>query len=133
MRASASPSMIGFDGPNTVFGAGSTISTTGAHTSGVGVVAVRNSNFFGANAYFINMAAEAGMGTLVARFPEIVDAITSSTTTDIPLSVVPDLIEIAVSLDLDDVARVLEQEGVAAFSKSFDELLTALESKADTL
>ena len=33
-------------------------------------------------------------------------------------------------IDLADVARVLEDEGVASFTKSFDELLEALESKA---
>ena len=32
-------------------------------------------------------------------------------------------------VDLDDVGRVLEEEGVASFSKSFDELMTALEDK----
>ena len=37
----------------------------------------------------------------------------------------------AVGVDLDDVARVLEVEGVAAFEKSFDDLLGALEAKAD--
>jgi transaldolase len=36
-------------------------------------------------------------------------------------------------VDLDDVARVLEDEGVAAFAKSFDELLVTLEAKADEL
>lgn len=35
-----------------------------------------------------------------------------------------------VGVDLDDVARVLEDQGVAAFSKSFDELLGALDAKA---
>jgi len=39
----------------------------------------------------------------------------------------------AVGIDLVDVTRVLEDEGVAAFSKSFDELLTSLGSKADAL
>jgi transaldolase len=39
----------------------------------------------------------------------------------------------AVGVDLDDVARVLEDEGVAAFSKSFDELITTLEAKAAEL
>ena len=39
----------------------------------------------------------------------------------------------AVGVDLDDVARVLEDEGVAAFSKSFDELITTLHTKADQL
>jgi transaldolase len=36
----------------------------------------------------------------------------------------------AVGVDLDDVAQVLEAEGVASFSKSFDELLDALGAKA---
>jgi transaldolase len=35
-----------------------------------------------------------------------------------------------VGVDVDDVAQVLEEQGVAAFSKSFDELLGALEAKA---
>jgi len=39
----------------------------------------------------------------------------------------------AVGVDLDDVAAVLEQEGVSAFVKSFDELLQSLETKADSL
>ena len=39
----------------------------------------------------------------------------------------------AVGVDLDDVARVLEAEGVAAFSKSFDELIDALGTKAAEL
>ena len=34
-------------------------------------------------------------------------------------------------VDLDEVARVLEVEGVAAFEKSFDDLLETLQSKAD--
>jgi transaldolase len=37
-----------------------------------------------------------------------------------------------VGVDLDDVTKTLEEEGVASFSKSFDELLTSLESKAET-
>ena len=36
----------------------------------------------------------------------------------------------AVGVDLADVARVLEDQGVAAFSKAFDELLGALDTKA---
>jgi transaldolase len=36
----------------------------------------------------------------------------------------------AVGVDLADVARVLEEQGVAAFSKAFDELLDALGTKA---
>jgi transaldolase len=39
----------------------------------------------------------------------------------------------AVGVDLDDVGRVLEEQGVAAFSKSFDELIDALGSKAAEL
>jgi transaldolase len=35
-----------------------------------------------------------------------------------------------VGVDLDDVARVLEEQGVAAFAKSFDELMGALDAKA---
>jgi len=38
----------------------------------------------------------------------------------------------AVGVDLDDVTRVLEDEGVAAFSKSFDELIDVLATKAET-
>ena len=39
----------------------------------------------------------------------------------------------AVGIDLGDVARVLEDEGVSAFVKSFDELIQALTDKAATL
>ncbi len=39
----------------------------------------------------------------------------------------------AVGVDLADVSRVLEDEGVAAFAKSFDELVSALESKSAEL
>ena len=35
-----------------------------------------------------------------------------------------------VGVDLEDVARVLEDQGVAAFAKSFDELIGALDAKA---
>jgi transaldolase len=35
-----------------------------------------------------------------------------------------------VGVDVADVARVLEEEGLASFSKSFDELLAALEERA---
>jgi transaldolase len=38
----------------------------------------------------------------------------------------------AVGIDLDDVAKVLEDEGVAAFSKSFDELIGSLQAKAES-
>jgi transaldolase len=36
-------------------------------------------------------------------------------------------------IDLDDVAELLEEEGVASFVKSFDELLSSLSAKADSL
>jgi transaldolase len=39
----------------------------------------------------------------------------------------------AVGVDIADVGRTLENEGVASFTKSFDELLTSLQHKADTL
>jgi transaldolase len=39
----------------------------------------------------------------------------------------------AVGVDMSDVTKTLEEEGVASFSKSFDELLTSLETKADAL
>jgi transaldolase len=39
----------------------------------------------------------------------------------------------SVGVDLDDVSRVLEEEGVASFTKSFDELITALETKSAEL
>jgi transaldolase len=35
----------------------------------------------------------------------------------------------AVGVDMDDVAHVLEEEGVAAFGKSFDEAVAALQAK----
>ena len=38
----------------------------------------------------------------------------------------------AVGVDMDDVSRVLEDEGVAAFTKSFDELIQALTDKASS-
>jgi transaldolase len=38
-----------------------------------------------------------------------------------------------VGVDTDDVGAQLEREGVSSFQKSFDELLTALETKADEL
>jgi len=38
-----------------------------------------------------------------------------------------------VGIDMDDVAQVLEEEGVASFAKSFDELLQALSDKAAAL
>ena len=36
-------------------------------------------------------------------------------------------------VDLDEVARVLEVEGVAAYEKSFDDLLGVLERRAEQL
>jgi transaldolase len=39
----------------------------------------------------------------------------------------------AVGVDLDDVSRVLEDQGVASFAKSFDELITSLSAKAEDL
>ena len=37
-----------------------------------------------------------------------------------------------VGVDMDDVARQLEDEGVLSFQKSFDELIVALSDKALT-
>jgi transaldolase len=39
----------------------------------------------------------------------------------------------AVGVDLDDVSRVLEEQGVASFAKSFDELISSLSAKAADL
>ncbi|HLM64621.1 MAG TPA: transaldolase [Acidimicrobiales bacterium] len=39
----------------------------------------------------------------------------------------------AVGVDLDDVGHVLEEQGVASFAKSFDELMTSLAAKAEDL
>ena len=38
-----------------------------------------------------------------------------------------------VGVDLDDVSQVLEDQGVASFAKSFDELISTLEAKAEDL
>ena len=38
-----------------------------------------------------------------------------------------------VGVDLDDVSRVLEEQGVSSFAKSFDELITALDTKSESL
>jgi len=38
-----------------------------------------------------------------------------------------------IGVDLDDAAAVLEEQGVASFAKSFEELITSLEAKADRL
>ena len=40
---------------------------------------------------------------------------------------------VEIGIDLEDVAQVLEEEGVASFVKSFDELIASLTSKADSL
>jgi transaldolase len=39
----------------------------------------------------------------------------------------------AVGVDLDDVSRVLEEQGVSSFAKSFDELMASLGTKAEDL
>jgi transaldolase len=39
----------------------------------------------------------------------------------------------AAGVDLDDVSRVLEDQGVASFAKSFDELMSSLDAKAEEL
>ena len=39
----------------------------------------------------------------------------------------------AIGIDLESVAHTLEEEGVAAFVKSFDELIASLTTKADSL
>jgi transaldolase len=36
-------------------------------------------------------------------------------------------------IDMEDVGRALESEGVASFSKSFDELMQSLTDKANAL
>jgi transaldolase len=40
---------------------------------------------------------------------------------------------VSAGVDLDDVAQVLEDQGVAAFAKSFDELIDSLGAKAAEL
>jgi ureidoglycolate dehydrogenase (NAD+) len=44
-----------------------------AREAGLGVVCVRNSNFFGAGSYYVNLAAEAGMASFAASnsFPKV--------------------------------------------------------------
>jgi transaldolase/glucose-6-phosphate isomerase len=39
----------------------------------------------------------------------------------------------SVGVDLDDITKVLEDEGVASFSKSFDDLIGALQTKVDDI
>lgn len=69
-----------------------------------------------------------------ATLDAVLDHGTLERTVDADLSaahqVLDDLAEVGV--DLDDVTRTLEEEGVASFSKSFDELLASLETKAHT-
>ena len=56
-------------------------------------------------------------------------------TVDVDVDAAREVIEAVgeVGVDLDDASRVLEEQGVSSFAKSFDELLGALEVKADTL
>ena len=51
--------------------------------------------------------------------------------TDSAKAVLDELADVGV--DIDDVTRVLEEEGVSSFSKSFDELMQALHDKAQAL
>jgi transaldolase len=39
----------------------------------------------------------------------------------------------SVGIEMDDVAKTLEDEGVASFAKSFDELMQSLTDKANAL
>jgi anionic cell wall polymer biosynthesis LytR-Cps2A-Psr (LCP) family protein len=50
------------------------------------------------------VAAQASPATIALRFPQIAKAVMSSTTTDVPLSLLPELIEYAASLDASDIA-----------------------------
>ena len=56
---------------------------------------------------------------------------TIDTDVDAAKAVLDDLADVGV--DLEDVTRVLEEEGVASFAKSFDELMQALQDKANVL
>ncbi len=58
------------------------------------------------------LAAQADMDRLTLRFPQIVDALTSSTTTNMPLVYLPDLMEALASLDAEDIAT-------AAFAEAY--------------
>jgi transaldolase len=64
----------------------------------------------------------------------VLDHGTVARTVDVDLDaahrVIDDLAEVGV--DLADVTNTLEEEGVSSFCKSFDELLTSLESKAQS-
>ena len=53
------------------------------------------------------LAAEARPASLALRFPQIAEAVRESTTTDMPLSFLPDLIEYSAALDYDDIATVV--------------------------
>jgi LCP family protein required for cell wall assembly len=53
------------------------------------------------------LAAEAQPATLALRFARIAGAVRDSTTTDVPLSFLPDLIEYSAALDYDDIATVV--------------------------
>jgi transaldolase len=70
------------------------------------------------------LEAFADHGT-VARTVDSVEAIASAYATWTGVA--------AVGIDMNDVATVLEQEGVAAFVKSFDELLATLQDRASGL
>jgi anionic cell wall polymer biosynthesis LytR-Cps2A-Psr (LCP) family protein len=56
------------------------------------------------------LAAQADLDTLMFRFPRIVDALTNSTTTNMPLIYLPDLMEALASLDAEDIATVVFAE-----------------------
>lgn len=59
---------------------------------------------------------------------------TVARTVDVDLGAAHEVLDriAAVGVDLADVTRVLEDEGVASFTKSFDDLLGSLQAKADT-
>lgn len=61
-----------------------------------------------------SLADELDPGNVIARFPAIADAIKNSTTTNLPLSFVPDLIRAAASLDADSIATVAFASGYYA-------------------
>jgi LCP family protein required for cell wall assembly len=60
------------------------------------------------------IAAEADPFNLITSFPEIADAIKTSTTTDIPLSIVPDLIWLAGNLDYETITTYAFEPGYYA-------------------
>jgi LCP family protein required for cell wall assembly len=64
------------------------------------------------------LAAEATPTTLVTRFRQIAEAIKGSTTTDIPLSSVPELIRIATSLQAADITTLAI--GAPSHSNGYD-------------